>query len=90
MKKKFKETKFGKLLTSPVAKMLIKTLPLGIGSMAGNILDETENSQPGEVNKEDLIPQLIKLAFYIVLVYLAIKGGISWDDAEAAKGFIGT
>ncbi len=90
MKKPFKERKFGKLITSPVAKLLIKSLPFGIGSMAGNILDKTENSEPGQVNKEDAIPQIVKLAIYGILIYMAIKGGISWEDAEQAKNLIGT
>ena len=40
MKKKFKDTKIGKLLTNRFVKMAIKSIPL-VGGPLGNILDDT-------------------------------------------------
>ena len=101
MKKKFKDRWIGKLLTNPNTKMLIKAIPFGIGSLAGRILDNTtssvgdypfpeiKESPPGSILNEDLVPELVKLVFYIVLVYLVYRGVISWEDAQEAKGFVG-
>ncbi len=84
-KKKFVETKFGKLLTGKVVGGLIKSIPFGVGSLAGNILDEVNGSQPGEVDKKSIYPQLIKLGIYAVLAYLVVSGKLSQEDAELFK-----
>ena len=52
------------------------------------MLTETSNSPAGKVDKEDMIPTLIRMGVVIVLLYLAMSGKISFDDAEAAKDFL--
>ncbi len=99
-KKKFKDRFIGKLLLgSPVVKTLVKSLPFGVGDLIGNVIDNTEDknhvgitlsgSQQGSISKEEMLPKIIKMAIYAVLVYLALKGTLTWDDAEQAKSFIG-
>ena len=87
MKKPFNETRIGKILLNPMIKGLIKSIPIA-GEMADNILDETEESSAGSVNKKALAPQLIRLGIYVVLLYLALRGAISWEEAETGKEFI--
>ena len=89
MKKPFLKSGIGKLLTHPVVKGLIKTIPFGVGSMAGNVLDETQNSQPGAVDWPTVMPQLIKIVIYGVLAYYALSGAITFEDAENAQDLIG-
>ena len=70
---------------SAIVRGALRSLPFGIGSMAGGILDETAKSKAGSISKDELIPQLVKLGFYIVLAYLVLKGTITMEDAETAK-----
>ncbi len=80
----------GKLLgflQKPAIKGLIKSIPF-VGEMASNVLTETSNSPAGEVDKDDMIPTLIRMGVVIVLLYLAMSGRISFDDAQQAKEFI--
>lgn len=81
---KFKD-RLKQISQSAIFKGAVKSLPFGIGSFAGSILDETSKSEAGSVSKEELLPQLIKLAFYLVLVYLAIKGTVSFEELEQVK-----
>ena len=83
MKKKFKETGFGKFLTGKAASGIIKSIPFGVGSIAGNILDEVNGSQSGEVDKKSIFPQIIKLCFYAILAYLLSTGNITVDGFTA-------
>ena len=91
-KKKFKDTKIGKLLTSKVGKTLIGSIPI-IGDAAENLLTETKGekgevqSEPGKIDWTN--PQgIIRGVIVAVLLYLALKGHISWDEADQAKEFI--
>jgi len=93
-KKKFKETKIGKLLTSRVAKGLLKSLPLGVGQIAGNILDEKKGDGKGEVVSEAGSidwkdpATIVSAVATLVLMYLALTGKLTWEEAEQAKSFI--
>lgn len=86
--KKFKHTKIGKFLTSPFAMGLIKTIPFGVGSLAGNVLDETKTSEAGSPDLKTIIPQVIKLIIYAVLAYFALTGAITFDEVDAAQDVI--
>ncbi len=96
MKKKFKETKFGKLVTGRIVKGGLTALPFGIGSLLGNILEEKKGDGQGEVvspagsvDKDRIATDVIKVLFYIVLAVLFLKGVISLEEADSAKGLIG-
>jgi hypothetical protein len=84
-KKKFKDTKAFKALNSPVVKGLLKSIPFGVGSIAGNVLDETATSPAGEVDKKNIGPQLIKLVIYAFLIYLLLFHGFDMDQLQDAK-----
>ena len=93
MKKRFKETRFGKVLLNPTVKVLLKSVPF-VGGLAGNILDEVNGhgegeliSDAGTINRSDLIPQLVQIGWAVLLAGLALAGVISWEDAETAKSF---
>jgi len=77
-----------KLLKSPIFRGLIKSLPFGIGSLFGGVMEETAKSKEGEITREELIPLVIKLVIYGALIYLAIDGTITWEDAERAKDVV--
>ncbi len=82
MKKPFKET-----LAFKILQKVAPAIPFGIGSIAENFLND--NSTPaGELDNNELTPQLIKVGIYVVLVYLVLSGKLSWVDAELAKDFI--
>ena len=90
-KKKFKDTKFGKILLK--IKPLIKSVPL-VGPIVGPVLDEVKGEGKGEILSESGSlkgadwPQIISGIVTIILMFLALTGKISWDDAETAKSFI--
>ena len=84
MKKPFKRTRVGKILTSGVVKAVITKLPFGIGSIASEMLNSTDTPE-GEMNKEKMVHHLVKLAIYAALIYAVLSGKISWEDAESAK-----
>ena len=84
-KKKFKDRVIGKILTGKVVSGLVKSIPFGVGSLAGNILDEVNGSEPGQVDQKTITPQLIKLCIYAVLAYLVVSGKLSQEDAELFK-----
>ena len=86
-KKPFKETKIGKILTSPIVKGILTKLPFGVGSLMGEVVNSTSTPE-GAINREQLIHSLVKIGIYVVLIYLVLSGRISWDDADSAKGFI--
>ena len=88
MKKRWSETRFGKIITSPLIKSAIGMVPFGIGSTLSNILDKN-GTEPGTVDPQSFAPQMMKIAIYIVLVYLALSGKLTWEDAAQAKEFIG-
>ena len=67
---------------------ILKSIPI-VGDVAGNILDESEGTEAGQVNKKDMPSTLIKIGILAVLLYLAMSGKISWEDAEHGKEFIG-
>ena len=86
-KKPFKETKIGKILTSPIVKGILTKLPFGVGSLMGEVVNSTSTPE-GSINREQLIHNLIKMGIYAVLIYLVFSGKISWDDASSAKEFV--
>jgi hypothetical protein len=86
--KPFKETKIGKILTNPIIKGAIKSIPLGVGSLAANILDETTTSEPGKADLKTIIPQLLKLAFYGYLAYQFLNGVYDADAVKDAQKII--
>ena len=85
-------SKFGdklkKFSGSALFRGVVGSLPFGIGSLASNVLAETDKSKQGTISTEELTPQLIKLGFYIVLVLMALRGWISFEDVEQAKEVI--
>ncbi len=87
-KKTFKETKIGKLLTNPIIKGAIKSIPLGVGSLAANILDETTTSESGKADLKTIIPQLLKLAFYGWLAYQFLHGTFTAEDVKDAQKIV--
>ncbi len=98
MKKPFKKTKIGKILTNPTVKAGIKLIPFGIGSAAGHILDEklgsvedgriTTVSSAGSFDEDNTLQDVIKLGFYIALAVMVLLGWIEQDKAESAKGLV--
>jgi hypothetical protein len=91
-KKKFKDTKVGKMLTSKVGRTLLGITP--IGPIADNILDEVKGDKKGEVVSEagsinwKNPKQIIGGIITIVILYLALTGKLSWEDANQAKDFL--
>ena len=93
MKKKFKETKVGKILSGSLVSTLIGSIPI-IGPIASNILDEQKGdgkneivSESGSFNLKD--PKgIIAAVLTAILLYMALKGHISWEDAQQAKEFL--
>lgn len=92
-KKKFKDTFFGGLLTSKVVSTVIKSIP-GVGQLAGNIIDEVKGEDQGEVVSESGSVnwkdpgQIIAGVITLVLLYLAMTGKISFDEADQARDFL--
>ena len=74
-------------LNRPFIKGLIKSIPI-IGDVADNVLTETSKSPAGQMDKEDLVYKLVRLALLIGLMYLVFSGKLSMDQAEGAKDFI--
>ena len=86
-KKPFKDSRVGKILTSPIVKGVLTKLPFGVGSLMSEVVNSTSTPE-GAINKEQLIHNVIKMAIYAVLLYLVFSGKMSLEDAEGAKGFI--
>ena len=86
-KKPFKETRIGKILTSPIIKGVLTKLPFGVGSLVSEVVNSTSTPE-GSINKEQLTHIIIKMAIYAALIYAVLSGRISWDDAEQAKELI--
>ena len=100
--KKFKDTKFGKLLTSRIGKIAIKSIPI-LGGPLGNILDDTtereaENikgipslplargSEPGSLTGDELTALVASIILGGLLIYALVTG--DWETAEKGKDFI--
>ena len=75
-----------KFLTKPLIAGVIKSIPFGIGSLAANVLGEVGGA--GNVDKKELMPQLVKIGIYVVLLYLVFSGKLNMEDAESYKDFI--
>lgn len=89
MKKPFKNTGIGKVLTSPLVKGLIKAVPFGVGDIAGNVLDEVKGSdEAGKVHWPSVTPQIIKLLIYAALALAVLKGWVTFEEAENAKDLV--
>jgi len=101
--KKFKDTKFGKLVTSRIGKIAIKSIPM-IGGPLGNILDDTTERETERVNggirTERVVrgsesgsltgDELTALITSIILGGLLVYALITgdWETAEKGKSFI--
>ena len=75
-----------KFLTKPLIAGVIKSIPFGIGSLAANVLGEVGGA--GNVDKKELMPQLVKIGIYVVLLYLVFSGKLDMSQAENYKDFI--
>jgi hypothetical protein len=84
-KKKFKDTKLFKAINKPVVRGLLKSIPFGVGSIAGNVLDETATSASGEVDKQNIGPQVVKLVIYGIIIYMFLNQGVDLDQLEQIK-----
>lgn len=87
MKKPFKSTKVGKVLTNPMVKTALGFIPFGVGSTIEKVLDSNQTPE-GQINREDLAKSLVKLGIYAVIIYLVLSGKVTWEDAERVKEFI--
>lgn len=87
MGSKFKNSRVGKFLTSPVFKGLITKIPFGVGSLAGDILNKNDKEE-GTLSREKLVHNLVKLCIYGALAYFFLKGSITLEEAEDAKDLI--
>lgn len=88
MKKPFHETRLFKTLNKPAVKGTLGMVPFGIGSAITNILNVGPNSKPGEPEPTTFPQDMIKLVIYAILIYLALSGKITMDQAQDAKEFI--
>jgi len=102
--KRFKDMKFGKLVTSRIGKVLIKSIPI-VGGPLGNILDDTTERETERINggirTERVVrgsesgsltgDELTALVTSIILSGLLVYALITgdWDTAEKGKSFIG-
>jgi len=75
-----------KFLSKPLISGLLKSIPFGIGSVAGNVL--SEHKGVGNVDQKELAPQLLKILIYVVLLYLIFNGKLSFEEASQYKEFI--
>ena len=85
---KFIDTKVGKVLTSTAGKSLIGLLPFGIGSMASNVLNKVNDSNPGETDSNAFKIDLIKILIYVILGVLTAKGVLNTEDSSIIKDAI--
>jgi len=65
---------------------LLSAIP-GVGPILANVLDNN-STKPGVIDTKEAIPQVIQLVILAVLLYLAMKGHLTWDEIERAKDFI--
>ena len=84
---KFKDRKIGKFLTSPIVKGALFSIP-GVGPLAKNILNESMDTDPGTVDKKEVITDTIQLIIVGVIVILFLTGKISMEQAEQAQQII--
>jgi len=75
-----------KFLNKPLIAGIVKSIPFGIGSLASNILGEVGGA--GNVDKKELMPQLVKIGIYVVLLYLVFSGKLNMETATEYKDFI--
>jgi len=76
-----------KLLNKPLIKGIVKSIPF-IGDLGTNILEETTNTKPGQLDKNELFYSLVRLGVLVTLLYLVFSGKLSMEDAEGFKEFI--
>ena len=85
MKKKFKDTKLGKILLSKVGKSAIKMIPI-VGGPIGNILDDN-GTEPGKIDKKDFKFTALRAAIVVLLVIAFKMGWITMDEIGLFLGF---
>ncbi len=74
-------------LNKPFIKGLIRSIPI-VGEMADNVLEETTHSPGGNLDKNKLVYQIVRLAALIGVMYFVFKGTMTEEDAEFFKDFI--
>jgi len=75
-----------KFLNKPLVAGILKSIPLGIGSIASNVLSEANGV--GRLDKKELPAQLIKIGIYAVLLYLVFSGKLNMSDATEYQEFL--
>ena len=87
--KPFNETKIFKILSGKVAKVILSKVPFGIGSTFSDLMTSSKDAgNSGTMSREKLVHNLVKMGVYAILIWLALSGKISWDDADQAKEFL--
>ena len=82
MKTKFKDSKIFKII-----KAVAPAIPFNIGSVAAELLNRTDSPE-GTMTREKAIQNAAKTIFYMVLVYMALTGKLTWSEIEQAQEFI--
>ncbi len=75
-----------KFLNKPLIGGILKSLPLGIGSIAQNVLSPVNGV--GSLDKKELPAQLFKIALYGVLLYMLLSGKMDLSTAEEYKDLL--
>ena len=88
MKKAFRNTKVGKILTSPVVKSALGLIPFGVGSTVTELLTKTDTPE-GVMSREKAVHNALKLLIYAALAWAFLSGKISLEQASDAKDIIG-
>ena len=79
-----KGEKILKFLNRPLVKAVFKSVPF-----VGDIVDNIENDAPaGQLDIKQAWFSAVRLAIIGVLLYLALSGKISWEEAEQGKEFL--
>ena len=86
-RKPFKDSKVGKILTSPIVKGVLTKLPFGVGSLVSEVVNSTTTPE-GNINREQLIHSLIKMGIYAILLYMVFSDKLDLSTAEDYKEFL--
>lgn len=79
------EKGIGKFLNRPLVKAVLKSVPF-----VGDVVDNLDNDTPkGELDVKQAWFSVVRLAIVGTLLYLALSGKISWEEAEQGKEFLG-
>jgi len=75
------------ILNKPFIKGIIKSIPV-VGSLGANVLEETANTKPGQLDVKEMGYSLVRLGILVALLYLVFSGKLSMEEAEGYKEFI--